>query len=227
MSKKSGDLPQVAAAKRASMGIAWSVVAGVAYLGLISAALNAVGGSLISANLLADNVALYAIPQAKEVIGGQYASLASAAIAAIPVAIVVGIAIGIAARLRPTTGLFSTLLFLAGLLGLIGVLLLAVTQFANPKKELAFAIAIGTIVVVGLVLRLEHVIRRFYGRSPAIASLILAALILVYFVLTNTTSISSVFLDNLNIWLALVAFAIVVYSGYHHIRAGHRLRKGR
>ena len=226
MSRKSGDSPQVDAAKRASMGIAWSAVAGVAYLGLIGAALTAFGGALGVSNP-PDNIALYTIPQSKEVIAGPYGALATAAIAAIPVAIIAGIALGIAARVRPKMGIFSSLLFIAGLLGLIGVLLLGFTQLVNPAKERAFAFAIGTILAVAILLRLQHFIRRFYGRSPAAASLLLAALILLYFILTNTASISQVFLYNLNIWLALVAFAIVVYSGYHHIRAGQRLRKGR
>lgn len=223
---KRGDSPQVDAAKRASMSIVWSVMAGVAYLGLISKALGAVGAALHWSAPSIDP-GLITIPQSQAQIGGPYASLATLAIAAIPVATVAGIGLGIGTRIRPKVTVLPSLLFVAGLLGLIGALLLGFTQMVNPKKGLEFGVAIGTIVVVAILVRLQRFIRRFYRRSPAVASLLVALLILVYFILSNGTSISAVFLEQLDIWLGLISFGIVLYSGFQLIRASQRLRKGR
>lgn len=227
MASKRGDSPQVDAAKRASMSIVWSAVAGVAYLGLIGVGLNALATALSLPSVMnpSTNVALVTIPQAKEHIAGSYASLATAAITAIPFAIIAGIGLGIGSRIRPKITLLPSLLFVAGLLGLLGVLVLGYTQLFTANEGKQFAIAIGTIVVVAILVRLQRFIRRFYRRSPAIASVLVAVLLLVYFLLSGGTSISSVFLNNLNIWLALVAFAIVLYNGFQLIRASQRMRK--
>lgn len=229
MASKRGDPPQVDAAKRASMSIVWSVVAGVAYLGLIGTALNALAtaASLSALANPATNIALVTIPQTKDHIGGSYASLATVAIAAIPVAIVAGFGLGIASRIRPKVIALPVLLFIAGLIGLIGALLLGYTQLFTANEGKQFAIAVGTIVVVAILVRLQHFIRRFYRRSPAVASVLVAILLLIYFLLSGGTSISSVFLNNLNIWLALIAFAIVLYSAFQLMRASQRMRKAR
>lgn len=227
MASRRGDPPQVDAAKRASMSIVWSVVAGVAYLGLIGTALDALAQAVNLSSLAnpSTNIALITIPQTKEHIAGPYASLATVAIAAIPVAILVGIGLGIASRIRPKIIALPILLFVAGLLGLIGALLLGYTQLFTANEGTQFAIAVGTIVVVAILVRLQRFIRRFYQRSPAVASVLVGVLLLVYFLLSGGTSISSVFLDNLNIWLALISFAIVLYSGFRLMRASRRLNK--
>lgn len=226
MANKRGDTPQVDAAKRASLSIAWAAVAGIAYLGLIKRGLDAVGAAA-HWNSPAVDAGLYAIPQAQARIGGPYATLGAVAITAIPVALVAAIALGVATRIRPHLVFLPSLLFIAGLIGLIGTLLLGYTQLVTPKKELEFGIALGTIVIVSILLRLQRFIRRFYRRAPAVASLLVAVLALAYLVLSNGTSISAVFLEQIDIWLGLIAFAIVLYNGIQLVRASRRVSKAR
>ncbi len=97
---------------------------------------------------------------------------------------------------------------------------------ATDKNGNQFVVALATIVLIAVLIRLQRFIRRFYQRAPAAASLILAALIVAYLILGSGTNITSIVLVQMDIWLALIAFAIALYGGIVQIRAGQRLRRG-
>jgi hypothetical protein len=86
-------------------------------------------------------------------------------------------------------------------------------------------VAVVTILLVPVLLRVQKFIRRFYNRAPALVSLLFGALLLVYFIFSNNASISSIVLSQLDYWLALAAFAIALYAGVTTVRHGGRARK--
>jgi xanthine/uracil permease len=129
---------------------------------------------------------------------------------------------------RPTTTVASGLLIPAALLGLLGVVLLFLDVVATVKNRDDFLLALGTLVVIAVLLRLQRSLRHFYRRSPALVSLLVGVLVLAYIFLTNgSTNISAIVLSDVDIWLALVAFAIVLYSAIVLVRLGRMLRRGR
>jgi hypothetical protein len=109
-------------------------------------------------------------------------------------------------------------------LGLAASLLLVVALVANPKNGIQFAIALITIMIVSILLRLQRGIRRFFRRSPALASLLFAAVTVFYLIISNSANISSLMLEQVDVWLSLLAFAIVAYCGVTLVRIGQRLR---
>ena len=217
--------PRVDAAKRASLAIAWGVAAGVAYLGLIYQVVqliaNATGGKWSGGEI--DNGIVHAVTNFQG-LGATYAQIATIVVAALPVAIVATIVLGIIARVRPRLGVISGLLIVAGVLGLVASLLLIVVLVANPTKGIQFAIALITIVIVSILLRLQRGIRRFFRRSPAVASLLFAAVTVFYLIISNSANISSLMLEQVDVWLSLLAFAIVIFCGVSLTRIGRRLR---
>jgi hypothetical protein len=99
-----------------------------------------------------------------------------------------------------------------------------VALVANPKNGIQFAVALITIVIVSILLRLQRAIRRFFRRSPALASLLFAAVTVFYLIISNGANISSLVLQQVDVWLSLLAFAIVAYCGVTLVRIGQRLR---
>ena len=81
-------------------------------------------------------------------------------------------------------------------------------------------------MIVSILLRLQRGIRRFFRRSPAVASLLFAAVTIFYLIISNGANISSLVLQQVDVWLSLLAFAIVVYCGVTLVRNGQRLRAG-
>ncbi len=217
--------PRVDAARRASLAIAWGVAAAVAYLGLIYQAIqlivNATNGQWSGGNI--DNGIIHAGTTFKE-FGATSAQLASIVVAALPVVIVATIVLGIIARVRPRLNVIAPLLIVAGVLGLAASLLLFVALVANLKNGVQFIVALITIVIVSILLRLQRAIRRFFRRSPALASLLFAAVTIFYLIISNGANISSLVLQQVDVWLSLLAFAIVVYCGVSLVRIGQRLR---
>lgn len=217
--------PRVDAAKRASLAIAWGVAAGVAYLGLIYQAVqiivNATNGQW--AGVPVDKGIISYGAQFKE-FGDPYTQIATFVIAALPIAIIATIALGIIARARPRISVTAGLLIAASILGLAASLLLFVAIVANLKNGIQFVVALATIVIVSILLRLQRGVRRFFRRSPAIASLLFAAVTVFYLILSNGANISGLVLQQVDIWLSLLAFAIVLYCGVSLVRIGARLR---
>ncbi len=217
--------PRVDAARRASLAIAWGVAAAVAYLGLIYQAVQlivkATNGQWSGGTV--DPGIIHAGTTFKD-FGATYAQLASIVVAALPVAIVATVVLGIIARVRPRLTFLAPLLIVSGVLGLAASLLLLVALVANPKNGVQFAVALITIVIVSILLRLQRGIRRFFRRSPALASLLFAAVTVFYLIISNGANISSLVLQQVDVWLSLLAFAIVVYCGVTLARIGQRLR---
>lgn len=217
--------PRVDASRRASLAIAWGVAAAVAYLGLIYQAVqlivNATNGQWSGGNI--DQGIVHAGTTFKQ-FGETYAQLATIVVAALPVFIVATIVLGIVARVRPRVTFIAPLLIACGVLGLAASLLLIVALVANPKNGIQFAIALITIVIVSVLLRLQRGIRRFFRRSPALASLLFAAVTVFYLIISNSANISSLMLEQVDVWLSLLAFAIVAYGGVTLVRIGQRLR---
>lgn len=210
----------------ASLTIAWGVLALIAYLGVIYKIIQAIKAAAPSwegtgeidpglVNLAAGSV------------GAGYESVARAAITAIPIAIGAIIVFGIILRIKPTLIAFSGLLIVAATVGLIGSLLYFYTLVVNPKHGMELAVALGTIVVVSILLRLQRFIRRFYKRTPAIASFVLVFVVLSYLILGNGTNITSIVLSQVDIWLSMIAFSVVLYASINSLRHGQRLARGK
>jgi hypothetical protein len=225
--------PKAGSAKMSTMAIVWGLAAGVAYLGLIKGAAasvyRAVGTSL-SPSATDSGLSMLDSDLTKHfhIAVNSFSSLATVAIAAIPVAIIASIALGLAVRLRPTQGTFSSLLVVAGLLGIVGTGLLFVDLVANDSSHRSdIILAIGTIIVTAVLLRLQRVVRGFYQRTPAFATLIVGVVAVAYLFLANNTSIFGIVLQDVDVYLGLAAFALVVYAGAQTARHGLRLRRGK
>lgn len=222
LSRKSD--PRVDARKMSSLAIAWGIVAGIAYLGLISAAISFLKSQVKAWQGITVDPGILQLAQAKH---GTQATISTLVIAALPVAIVAVIVLGIVARARPSLPIAAPLLILAALLGLAGSVLLFLGLVVNPQNATQLGVALATIVIVAILLRLSRYIRRFYGRSPAAATMLFALLTVAYLVLSNGGGdISSIVLSQVDVWLSLIAFAIALYSGAVVARARRRMRKG-
>lgn len=215
--------PKVQAARMASLSIAWGLVAGVAYLGLINGVVMQIAHAIPQWSPPTFDTGLIHIPAAHA--NASLSSLSTVAIAAIPFAIVAVIALGVFARLRPTHPAPSGLLIAAAALGLAGSFLVFLTVVVDDQTNRNnFLVALVTIIIVPVLLRIQRFIKRFYNRTPAVASLLFAALLLAYVFLSNGTSISSIVLSQLDVWLALIAFSIALYAGVTSARHGAKAR---
>jgi hypothetical protein len=219
--------PKADAVKMAALAIVWGAVAGVAYLGLISKVIDLIKKSTGWVGPGAPyDTGLIAIDPA-QITGHGHSQLYIIAISAIPFAIVAAIALGVVAWVRPALVPISGLLIPAGLIGIVGVGLVFINVVVNVKNRNDFLVALGTLVGLSIVLRLQHYIRRFHQSTPAVASLLVAVLVVAYIFLTNGTSLTAIILTDLDIYLALVAFAVVAYSGYRLVRSGRRLQRAK
>jgi hypothetical protein len=105
------------------------------------------------------------------------------------------------------------------------VFFLSVVATANNGK--GFILALITGVVVSILLRLQRSIRQSYRTNPALVTLLVALLTLVYLVLSNGTSITAIFLADIDVWLALVGFTIVFYAGIGIARYRRLIPRGK
>jgi hypothetical protein len=206
--------------RMASLSVAWGLLAGVAYFGLIKRAVDyakansawrgfAVDGGLTTIN--AGHVA------------SSYQTLTRVALIALPIAAGAVIALGIAARVRPTLPVISVIVLIAAVVGLLSAGVIFVAEVVNAQNGTETAVAVATIVLVGVLLRLQRFIRHFYQRTPAFTSLLFVAVTLAYLILSNGTNLSSIILSQVHVWLALIAFIIVLYAAIGQVRAGRRL----
>ena len=98
---------------------------------------------------------------------------------------------------------------------------------ATPGNGRAAIVALITGVVVSILLRLQRSIRQSYQKNPALVTLLVALLTVIYLVLANGTSITAIFLSDIDVWLALVAFAIVLYAGIRVLRFQRVIPRGK
>ena len=222
LSRKSD--PRADARKMSSLAIAWGIVAGIAYLGLIGGAITFLKKQVTAWQGITVDPGVLQLAQAKH---STQATISTLVIAALPVAIIAVIALGIVARARPNVPIVGPLLILAALLGLAGSVLLFLGLVVNAQNGTELAVALATIVIVAILLRLSRYIRRFYSRSPAAATMLFALLTVAYLILSNGGgNISTIVLSQVDVWLSLIAFAIALYSGAVVTRARRRVRKG-
>lgn len=218
--------PRTVAAQMSSLAVAWAIAAAIAYLGLIKRAIDLVAAATPWPGVSVDAglVSLSAARSARFV--APYGNYVVWAVAALPFAIAALAICGIAARARPQLfTVSSVIIMLASIAGEVGALLIFAAQVATRKNGTEFVVALATIILVGVLLRLQHFVRRFYRRSPAIATLVFAILTIVYLALSNGVNISSIILGQVDIWLSMIAFGIALYAGVRLARAARRARK--
>ena len=219
MAGKSADA-KAQVARMASLSVAWGILAGVAYLGLVKRAVDFAKaqtswpGFAVDGGLMATNTS--------QVAAG-YQTLTSVALIVVPIAAVAVIGLGIAVRVLPSLRALSTVELVAALLGLLSAGVLFLDEVVNAQNRTQFLVALATIVLVGVLLRVQRFIRHFYRRAPALTTLLFAVVTMAYLILSNGTSISAIILGQVHVWLAVIAFAIAFYAAVSQVRAGSRL----
>lgn len=217
---------KVEAAKMASLSIAWGIVAGIAYFGLIKVAVDALAKAT-SGNVSVTSVDSGLLHLNLGQFGGANASIYTAVLVALPFAIGAVLALGILARIRPGLPAVPGVLIVAALLGLAGSVLLFLAQVVNEKNGTEFVIALITIVLVSVLLRLQKFVRRFYHRTPAGASLVFTLVTLAYLLLASGVNVTSIILSQVDIWLSIIAFVLAFYSSVKLARLSRRMRLGK
>jgi hypothetical protein len=221
MGSRKGD-SRVSALKMASLLIAWGLVALLAYLGgvrkfvdfIVSTKIWPAPGVEIDNGLLKPNLGDF---------GGTYAPIVTATVIALPFAIGAIILFGMILRARPGITILATLSVVASVIGLAGSAFLFLATVANQKNGQGFLIALLTIALIFVLVRLQRFVRRFYQRSPAFATLFFALLAVIFVILSNGTTITSIILSQIDYWLALVAFGITLYASINLTRHSRRL----
>lgn len=217
--------PQLEARKRASLVIVWGILAAIAYLGMIKLAIDAVAKATPWTGLTVDSGLVALAGTAGKSGQGTLASLGTFAIGALPIAIAGAVAFGILTRVRPSLPLGPAAVTAAGGVGLAGALALFITQVATVGNATQFVVALATIVLVWVLLRLQRFIRRLYNRTPATSTFIFAVLTLAYLILSNGANIASIVLTQVDIWLGLIAFGIILYAGIVLLRLRRRMAR--
>jgi hypothetical protein len=232
MRNRSSVDPRREVVKRAMLCVAWGVVAGVAYFGLIGQGVSVIAkatgligqGETIDSGLInlttSTSSGGVSVPESLH-------ALAVTALAILPIAIIAIIVLGILLRVRPRQGILAALLIIAGALGLLGSLVFFLRVVATANNGKGFLLALITGVVVSILLRLQRSIRQSYRTNPALVTLLVALLTLIYLVLSNGTSITAIFLADIDVWLALVGFAIVFYAGIQIARYRRLIPRGK
>lgn len=221
MGSRKGD-SRVSALKMASLLIAWGLAALLAYLGgvrkfvdfIVSTKIWPAPGVEIDNGLLNPKLGDF---------GGTYAPIVTATVIALPFAIGAIILFGMILRARPGITILATLSIVASVIGLAGSAFLFLATVANQKNGQGFLIALLTIALVFVLIRLQRFVRRFYQRSPAFATLFFALLAIIFVILSNGTTITSIILSQIDYWLALVAFGITLYASINLTRHSRRL----
>jgi hypothetical protein len=221
MGSRKGD-SRVSALKMASLLIAWGLVALLAYLGGVRRFVDFVAnatpwpgpGIEIDNGLVNPKLGGF---------GGTYGPIVTATIVALPFAIGAIILFGMILRARPGITILASLSIVASVIGLAGSIFLFLATVANEKNGQGFLIALLTIVLIFVLVRLQRFIRRFYQRSPAFATLFFALLAIIFVILSNGTTITAIILSQIDYWLALVAFGITLYASVNLTRHSRRL----
>ncbi|MGO8951157.1 MAG: hypothetical protein ACLQUY_26590, partial [Ktedonobacterales bacterium] len=218
--------------KRATLCLAWGIIAGVAYLGLIGRGVSLIAkatgligsGETIDSGLisLSSSTSTGGIP-----VPSSLHTLAIGALAALPIAIIGTIVLAILLRFRPRVGLFAGLLIAAACLGLVGSLVFFVHVVATVNNGKGAVVAFLTGIVVSVLLRLQQRVRHSYQRNPALITLLVALVAIVYLVLSNGTNITAIVLADIDVWLALVAFGVILFAGIGIARYRRLIPRGK
>jgi hypothetical protein len=202
--------------KRAILCVVWGIVAGVAYLGLIGKGISLVAkatGLIPSGETIDSGLISLTSSNGGVAVPTSLHTLAIGALAALPIATIAIVVLALLLRVRPRQGLFVGLLITAACLGLAGALVFFLRVVATESNGKGFILAIVTGVVVSLLLRLQRSVRHSYQRNPALVTLLVALVTIIYLVLSNGTNIAAIILTDVDVWLALVAYAIILFAG--------------
>jgi hypothetical protein len=217
--------PRIIIAQMASLSIAWGIAAGVAYLGLIKRAIDLVAAATPWQGADVDSGLISLSADRSTRLAGSFGGIVGPVVIALPFAIIAILVFAILIRARPRLASSAGVgLIIAAILGIVGGLLLFLAQVATRERGTEFIVALITIVIVALLLRLQRFVRRFYSRSPAFATLFFGVFTVVYLVLANGVNISSIVLSQIDVWLAIISFAIVLYAGFNLANAARRTR---
>lgn len=216
--------------KRATLSLVWGIIAGVAYFGLIGQGVSVIAKAtgLIGSGATIDSglISLTSSTGGVQVSGPLHA-LAVTSLAILPIVIIAVIVLGILLRVRPRQGILAGLLITAACIGLAGSLVFFLRVVATVNNGKSFVLALITGVVVSILLRLQRSVRHSYQRNPALVTLVVALLTIFYLVLSNGTNITAIFLTDIDVWLALVAFAIVLVAGIGIARYRRMIPRGK
>jgi hypothetical protein len=207
----------------ASLGIVWSVLAGVAYLGIIRGVVDQIKTALKVTDPTIDTQGLRYLHYVAAGVGSS--SVFNFALTAVPFAIGAVLLMAIATLVRPQLIPVPIVLVIAALVGLVTSLLLFLNQVYTPANQLSFVVAVGTVAGVWLLLRLERYVRRLHRVNPAVSTLLLAVLVVAYLVAYNAANISTLVLRQIDIWLAVAAFAITLYAAIRALQESARLQR--
>lgn len=213
------------AAKLASLCIVWGVGAAVAYLGGIHRAIDLIKNATHAPGLSTDfDAGLISLVNTNG--GAGPTALVTLGITALPIAIIATLVLGFLARAKPTLGALPVGLVLAAAVGLIGGVGLFLNAVNTNENRTQFIAALATIVLVSILLRISKGVRGFYRSNPALVSAIVGVVSIAYLFLINGANIPGILLSEIDIWLALASFGIVLYSGINMIGLGMRARRG-
>ena len=202
--------------KRATLCLMWGIIAGVAYLGLIGRGVSLIAkatGLIGSSETIDSGLLTLTSSSGGVAVPGSLHALAIAALAALPFAIVGIMVLGILQRINPRQGIFAGLLIAAASLGLVGSMLLFLRVVATESNGKGFIIAFLTGIIISFLLRVQQWMRHSYERNPALVTLLVALVVIAYLILSNGTNITAIILSDVDVWLALVAFAIALVAG--------------
>ncbi len=214
--------PRDEATKMASLGIVWSVLAGVAYLGIIHGVVEQIKTALKVSDPTINTQGLRNLHY--DPAGIVSSSVFSFALTAAPFAVAAVLLLAIATLVRPQLIPVPIVLVIAALVGLVTSLLLFLNQVYTPANRLSFLVAVGTVAGVWLLLRLERYVRRLHRVNPAVSTLVLAVLVVAYLVAYNAANISTLVLRQIDVWLAVAAFAITLYAAIRASQESARLQ---
>lgn len=217
--------PRIIIAQMGSLSIAWGIAAGVAYLGLIQRAIDLVAAATPWAGIKVGSGLIGLNTERSTRLAGSFGNIVGPVVIALPFAIIAVIALAILIRARPRLASGAGVgLIIAAILGLIGALLLFLAQVATREEGTQFIVALVTIIIVAVLLRLQRFVRRFYSRSPAFTTLFFGVFTLAYLILANSVNITSIVLSKVDVWLAIISFGIVLYAGFRLANAARRTR---
>lgn len=217
--------PRVEASKLASLSITWGIVAVVAYLGAIYRAATFIENStqLPGLSTSFDEGLVTFVSKSS---GATAKSLATIGVAALPIAIIAVLVLAFIARVRPTLTVLPVGMLLGAVVGVIGGVSLFLQVVNTTTNRTQFIVALVTIVLISVVLRVSRRVRQYYHQNPALVSALVAIITIVYLFLINGANIPSILLQYIDVWLALIAFGIVLYSALNMIGLSMRAARG-
>ena len=219
------------AAKFSSLGVVWAVIAAVAFVkgtwiaDYSSGSAQVVTGLQYTTAILQKGLAVFK--------GGQTTSLSDPGALAyfvlillIPVSIVAIFVTSLAMRGHVLRISVVRLYILFGLIGLIATIALFIPYVVeNTKVQGDFLLAAAVVVASGVLTRVQQWLRNLFQKNPAVASVGLLVVTGAVLLLANYTTFAQTILTQVGIWLSLVAFTIVIWSGITLRREAIRARR--